>query len=300
MKYDDQIYRPPKEARSLLLQVTNGCTHNKCRFCGMYRNVRFGIESLEQIESDIIEASRHPFYRNSKRVFLLNGNPFVLKADRLIKIAELIHKYIPTVEVISMYASIKDIESKSDEELKAIKEAGISDLYIGVESGNKKALEFINKGNTVDEAVREMKRLDQYGYYYYYAMVLTGLMGEGVEKAIENGKMTGEMLSKVNCRAIFPMSVTLVPGTELWEMTQRGEYKEATEYDRLVELKALVENLNPESTALLSSAHNSNTMFIKGILPNDREKMLNKINEIFEESTAEEMQSWIDRKRIML
>ena len=299
MKYDDQIYRPPKEARSLLLQVTNGCTHNKCRFCGMYRNVRFGMESLEQIESDIIEASRHPFYRNSKRVFLLNGNPFVLKADRLIKIAELIHKYIPTVEVISMYASIKDIESKSDEELKAIKEAGISDLYIGVESGNQKALEFINKGNTVDEAVREMKRLDQYGYYYY-AMVLTGLMGEGVEKAIENGKMTGEMLSKVNCRAIFPMSVTLVPGTELWEMTQRGEYKEATEYDRLVELKALVENLNPESTALLSSAHNSNTMFIKGILPNDREKMLNKINEIFEDSTAEEMQSWIDRKRIML
>ena len=299
MKYDDQIYRPPKEARSLLLQVTNGCTHNKCRFCGMYRNVRFGMESLEQIESDIIEASRHPFYRNSKRVFLLNGNPFVLKADRLIKIAELIHKYIPTVEVISMYASIKDIESKSDEELKAIKEAGISDLYIGVESGNQKALEFINKGNTVDEAVREMKRLDQYGYYYY-AMVLTGLMGEGVEKAIENGKMTGEMLSKVNCRAIFPMSVTLVPGTELWKMTQKGEYKEATEYDRLVELKALVENLNPESTALLSSAHNSNTMFIKGILPNDREKMLNKINEIFEESTAEEMQSWIDRKRIML
>lgn len=299
MKYDDQIYRPPKEARSLLLQVTNGCTHNKCRFCGMYRNVKFGMESLEQIESDIIEASRHPFYRNSKRVFLLNGNPFVLKADRLIKIAELIHKYIPTVEVISMYASIKDIESKSDEELKAIKEAGISDLYIGVESGNQKALEFINKGNTVDEAVKEMKRLDQYGYYYY-AMVLTGLMGEGVEKAIENGKMTGEMLSKVNCRAIFPMSVTLVPGTELWEMNQRGEYKEATEYDRLVELKTLVENLNPESTALLSSAHNSNTMFIKGILPNDREKMLNKINEIFEESTAEEMQSWIDRKRIML
>lgn len=299
MKYDDQIYRPPKEARSLLLQVTNGCTHNKCRFCGMYRNVKFGMESLEQIESDIIEASRHPFYRNSKRVFLLNGNPFVLKADRLIKIAELIHKYIPTVEVISMYASIKDIESKSDEELKAIKEAGISDLYIGVESGNQKALEFINKGNTVDEAVKEMKRLDQYGYYYY-AMVLTGLMGEGVEKAIENGKMTGEMLSKVNCRAIFPMSVTLVPGTELWEMTQRGEYKEATEYDRLVELKTLVENLNPESTALLSSAHNSNTMFIKGILPNDREKMLNEIKEIFEESTAEEMQSWIDRKRIML
>lgn len=299
MKYDAKIYRPPKEARSLLLQVTNGCTHNKCKFCGMYRDVKFGMERMEQIESDLIEASTHPFYKNSKRVFLLNGNPFVLKADRLIEIAEMIHKYIPTVEVISMYASIKDIESKTDEELDAIKRAGISDLYIGIESGNQEALEFINKVNTVDEAIREMKRLDEYGYYYY-AMVLTGLMGEGVEKAIFNGKLTGEMLSKVNCRGIFPMSVTLVPETELWKMAQDGKYKEATEYDRLIELKSLIENLNPESTALLSSAHNSNTMFIKGILPNDREKMLNEINEIFEESSAEEMQSWIDRKRIML
>lgn len=299
MKYDAQIYRPPKEYKSLLLQVTNGCTHNKCKFCGMYRYTNFGMESLEQIEKDVIEASGHPFYRNTKRVFLLNGNPFVMKADRLIKIAEIIHRHIPSVEVISMYASIKDIENKTDEDLRMIKEAGISDLYIGVESGNQKALEFINKGNTVEEAVREMKRLDKYGYYYY-AMVLTGLMGEGVDKAIENGRLTGEMLSRVNCRGIFPMSVTLVPGTELWEMAQRGEYKEATEYDRLVELKTMVEYLNPESTALLSSAHNSNTMFIKGILPNDRDRLLREINEIFEESSAEEMQSWIDRKRIRL
>lgn len=112
MKYDAQIYRPPKEYKSLLLQVTNGCTHNKCKFCGMYRYTNFGMESMEQIESDIIEASQHPYYSKSKRVFLLNGNPFVMKADRLIKIAELIYKYIPSVEVISTYASIRILKIK--------------------------------------------------------------------------------------------------------------------------------------------------------------------------------------------
>ncbi len=299
LKYDAQIYRPPKEARSLLLQVTNGCSHNKCKFCGMYKDVKFAMESLEQIEADIVEASQHPYYKNSKRVFLLNGNAFILKTERLLEIANLIHKYIPSVEVVAMYASIKDIEKKSDQELKMIKEAGISDLYIGVESGNQEALEFINKGNTVKEAIREMKRLDKYGYYYY-AMVLTGLMGQGSEKALENGRLTGEMLSQVNCRGIFPMSVTLVRGTELWEMAQRGEFKEASEYDRLIELKSLIENLKPASSALLSSAHNSNTMFIKGILPRDREEMLAEIEEIFKESSAEEMQNWIDRRRISL
>lgn len=299
MKYDEQIYRPPKEARSILLQVTSGCTHNKCKFCGMYRYTGFKMESLEQIEKDVIEVSTHPYYRGVKRVFLLNGNPFVLKTERLLKIAEIIHRHLPNIEVITMYASVKDIEAKSDEELRILKEAGINDLYIGVESGNEEALKFINKGNTVEEAITQMRRLDKYGYYYY-AMILTGLMGKGVDKAIENGRLTGEMLSKVNARGIFPMSVTLVPGTEIWDMNQRGEYIEASEYDRLVELREIVRYTDPEKTALISSAHNSNTMFIKGILPNDRERLLSEIEGILMEESPEKMEEWIDRRRIRL
>lgn len=299
MKYDAHIYRPPKEYKSILLQVTSGCTHNKCKFCGMYRYTNFKMETLEQIEEDIIEASQHPFYRKSKRLFLLNGNPFVLPTERLLKIADLIHKYLPSVEVITTYASIKDIERKTDEELEILKKAGYNDLYLGIESGNQEALEFINKGNTVEEAIREMKRLDKFDYYYY-AMILTGLMGKGIEKAIENGRKTGEMLSKVNCRGIFPMSVTLVPGTELWEMYTNGEYEEATEYDRLIELREIIENLNPEKTALISSAHNSNTMYIKGIVPREKERLLKEIDEIMQDASPEEMQEWIDRRRIML
>lgn len=299
MKYDEQIYRPPKEYKSLLLQVTSGCTHNKCKFCGMYRYTNFKMESLDQIESDVIEASQHPFFRSTKRVFLLNGNPFVLKTERLLKIAEIIHKYLKNVEVITTYASIKDIENKTDDELRQLKDAGINDLYIGVESGNQEALEFINKGNTVDEAIREMKRLDKF-YYNYYAMILTGLMGRGIDKAVENGKKTGKMLSQVNARGVFPMSVTLVPGTELWDLYKSGQYQEASEYDRLVELREIVYNLLPEKTALISSAHNSNTMYIKGIVPPDREKLLRQIDQILEEASPEEMQEWIDRRSILL
>jgi len=257
------------------------------------------MESLEQIESDIIEASQHPFYRTVKRVFLLNGNPFVLRTERLLKIADMVHKYLPQVDVICMYSSIKDIENKTDEELKILKEAGINDLYLGIESGNPKALEFINKGNTVEEAVKQMKRLDKFDYNYY-AMILTGLMGKGVDKAMENGKLTGQMLSLVNARGIFPMSVTLVPETELWEMKMKGEYIEATEYDRLIELRTIIENLNPKKTALISSAHNSNTMYIKGIAPRDNERLIKEIDSILEEASPEEMQEWIDRKRIRL
>lgn len=299
MKYDERIYRPPKEYKSLLLQVTSGCTHNKCKFCGMYRYTNFKIEKLDQIESDVIEASQHPYYKNTNRVFLLNGNPFVLSTERLLKISEIIHRYLPNVEVITTYSSIKDIENKMDEELEKLKQAGFDELYIGVESGNQEALEFINKGNTVDEAIREMKRLDKFGYSYY-AMILTGLMGSGIDKAKENGRLTGEMLSKVNCRGIFPMSVTLVDGTELWDMYKDGEYIEASEYERLVELREIIENLNPEKTALISSAHNSNTVFIKGIVPRDKGKLIKDIDDILKEASPKEIEGWINRRNINL
>ena len=111
MHYTGNIYRPPFEARSLLLQVTTGCSHNRCSFCTMYRDTPFHMEPMEQIEQDLEEASL--FYPNTRRVFLENGDPFVLPADRLAEIARLIHEKLPEVETIAMYASIKNIRGKS-------------------------------------------------------------------------------------------------------------------------------------------------------------------------------------------
>ena len=144
MHYTGTIYRPPFEARSLLLQVTTGCSHNRCSFCTMYRDEQFGVEPLGQGEVDIQEARE--YVPNVTRVFLENGDPFVLSADRLEEIAVMVHAYLPKVETIAMYASIKNVIGKTDEDLKRLRILGINELNIGVESGLDDALSYMNKG----------------------------------------------------------------------------------------------------------------------------------------------------------
>ena len=127
MKYTGPVYRPPYEANTLLLQVTVGCAHNKCTFCTMYRDVQFGVEQIDQVEKDLQEAQQ--FNGNVKRIFLVNGDAFVLNARRLKEIAEKIHHYLPKVETITMYASINNIMHKSDEDLAELAKLGIGDLW---------------------------------------------------------------------------------------------------------------------------------------------------------------------------
>ena len=119
MHYTGTIYRPPFEARSLLLQVTTSCSHNRCSFCTMYRDEPFRMEPLDQIEEDLVEARQ--YVPNVTRVFLENGDPFALSADRLEQIAVMIHAYLPRVETIAMYASVKNVIGKSDEELRRLR-----------------------------------------------------------------------------------------------------------------------------------------------------------------------------------
>ena len=170
MHYTGTIYRPPFEARSLLLQVTTGCSHNRCSFCTMYRDEQFRIEPLEQIEEDLEEARE--YVPGVTRVFLENGDPFALSADRLEQIAVKIHEYLPKVETIAMYASIKNVIGKTDEELKRLRTLGINELNIGVESGLDEALTYMNKGYTAEQAVYELKRLRAAGIDYGANIIL--------------------------------------------------------------------------------------------------------------------------------
>ena len=142
-----QNYRPPFEAQSLLLQVTTGCSHNACAFCAMYRQTRYTESPLHEIESDLYEAAR--YLPNATRVFLENGDAFGLPAERLLEVAELIHKYLPNVTTIGAYASIKNIIPKTDDELKALAEAGYAHINIGLESGLDDVLAYLKKGTTL-------------------------------------------------------------------------------------------------------------------------------------------------------
>ncbi|AOR23520.1 radical SAM protein [Clostridium taeniosporum] len=277
MNYNKIIYRPPIESNTLLLQVTLGCSHNSCAYCNMYKNIKFQKENLKKIERDLKEASK--LHKYDSRIYLLNGDPFILTTKELKSIATLINKYLPKCKTIAMYASIKSIKSKTLDELKELHELGINDLYIGLESGNDEVLLNINKGNNSKEALNELKKLDEAGIEYY-CMVMTGIAGFG--KGIRNAIDTAELLSKVNSKGIFPLSLLLMPGTKLYSDYLIGKFKEATELERLLELKTLIKNLNVNENTLFSSKHETNFIQMSGKLPRDKKEFIKRLDIILE------------------
>ncbi len=275
MKYDNIIYRPPSEANTLLLQVTSGCSHNKCSYCSMYRDIPFKTESLEQIEKDLIKAK--VFHKNTKRIYLLNGDPFTLNADKLKSIAQLIHTHLPNCETISMYSSIKSIKNKSLQELKELRSLGINDLYIGIETGCDESLEYINKGNNSREAIKELKRLND-ASIDFISIIMYGIAG--YDKGVENAIATAKLLNSVRSKAIALMNLTLIPGTELYEETIKGNFVQASEQEKLIEIKTLIEHLHLKDETLFSSIHISNLAPLNGILPRDKELFIDRLNRV--------------------
>ena len=198
MNLTGMVYRPPYEANSLLLQVTLGCSHNKCTFCYMYPDVKFTVCPMEQIEADIEEAEQ--VCPNVERVFLEHGDAFVLSADRLSQIATAIHKKLPNVKTIAMYASIQNIKHKTDAELRRLCDLGIGGLDIGVESGLDAALTYMNKGHTAAEAKEQLLRLTKAGITYSFNAILGC---GGADLWCENANATADLINAVQPHLLF-------------------------------------------------------------------------------------------------
>ena len=268
MHYTGTIYRPPFEARSLLLQVTTGCSHNRCSFCTMYRDEQFGVEPLEQVEEDLQEARE--YVPNVTRVFLENGDPFALSADRLEEIAVMVHAYLPKVETIAMYASIKNVIGKTDEELKRLRILGINELNIGVESGLDDALSYMNKGYTAKQAVYELNRLGAAGIDYG-ANIILGCAG--AERRHENAAATATLLNETKPYLIFTGTLHADPGCPLYEDMKNGSFVESTFGEYLDEEEELLELLDLKDCYLFG-LHPSNIVRMHGNLPEDKAAML--------------------------
>ena len=277
MHYTGTIYRPPFEARSLLLQVTTGCSHNKCSFCTMYRDEPFRVEPLEQIEEDLAEARQ--YVPNVTRVFLENGDPFALSADRLEQIAVMIHAYLPRVETIAMYASIKNVIGKSDEELRRLRNLGINELNIGVESGLDEALSYMNKGYTAAQAKYELNRLKSAGIDYG-ANIILGCAGP--ERRHENAAATAALLNETKPYLIFTGTIHSDPGCPLYEDMQSGRFVESTFGEYLDEEEELLELLDL-TDCYLFGLHPSNIVTMHGNLPEDMAAMLELVRKRREE-----------------
>lgn len=280
MKYTGTTYRPPPEAFTPLLQVTAGCAHNRCSFCDMYRDVQFAVETLEQIERDIIELKLMHF--RMPRVYLVNGDPFVLRAERLLEVVELIKKHAPECETVSMYASISNIMSKSDDELIQLRAAGINDLYVGVESGWDKVLNLMNKGHTAEEAYSQMERLNRFGINHRDMYILGGA---GTGNGIENARKNAAFINRTKPQMIWFGSLTITKDTDLWHERENGNFQEATAREILEEEVEVISLIELDDVVFLGN-HPTNTVSISGNIPADREHFIGTLQQALDSGNA--------------
>jgi histone acetyltransferase (RNA polymerase elongator complex component) len=274
MNYTGTIYRPPMEAQSLLLQVTTGCSHNKCAFCYMYHDIPFAVSPMEEVLADIDEAAR--LWPGVERVFLENGDAFCLSAERLKQIAEAIHAKLPKVNTIAMYASIQNIKGKTDEELRMLHDLGIDDLNIGVESGLDAALERLNKGHTSEEAIYELGRLKKAGIEYCLNIILGGA---GADLIHENAEASARLINAVQPPILFMGTLHTDPGCSLHQDMKSGAFPECTFGQLLDEQEELISLLELDNTYYFG-LHPSNIIPIQGMLPRDKDAMIQAIHEM--------------------
>ena len=292
MHYTGTIWRPPYEASSLLLEVTAGCTHHKCKFCTLYDDIpfKFRMSPLEDIEADLIEAKeqfrlwkQHKIYRT----FLTGANPFVLKFERLMTIAIMIKKYFPESQTIGCFSRITDISLKTDDELQELRSVGYDGLTIGIESGDDAALKFMNKGYVSSDIVEQCKRLDQAGISYSF-FYLTSISGAGCGE--EGARLTAEVCNKIHPKLVGANMLTIYPQSELYQEIQKGNWKEESEIEKYKELRVLVEKLTISTVFAALGA--SNAIPIQGKLPEDRERLLNILDEIIINASEEELRNY--------
>ena len=273
MSLTGMVYRPPYEANSLLLQVTRGCSHNKCTFCHMYPDVPFSVCPMEDVEADIEEAAR--YCPDVDRVFLEHGDAFVLSADRLIRIADAIHARLPRVKTIAMYASIQNIRHKTDDELRRLRACGIGGLDIGVESGLDAALTYMNKGHTAAEARVQLRRLTDAGIDYSFNAILGC---GGAELWRENADATAELINAVQPHLLFIGTLHAEPGCRLYRDMKEGLFRECTFGQLLDEQERLISGLDLKDT-IYFGAHPSNVVPMQGRLPEHRQAMIAAVRE---------------------
>jgi radical SAM superfamily enzyme YgiQ (UPF0313 family) len=239
----------------------------------MYRDVNFSIEQIDQVEKDLQEAQRR--YPRTKRVFLINGDAFVLSASRLKPIAKLINKYLPEVEVITMYASINNIKGKTDEELRELKDLKIDELWVGAETGHAEALLYHNKGFTLEDSYEQLERLNEAGITFLFGFMF-GAAGKG--KGIENAEATAKLINATKPIGIVPTTLSSNDGTQLAKDIADGTFELATEIEVFEEQKKLIELIELENVHYLG-IHIINSLSFDALLPRDKEKSLKKINE---------------------
>lgn len=272
MDHQGRIIRPPSEADSILLQVTLGCSHNKCAFCGAYTGKRFGFKDPETVRRDIAFAAAH--CRRQRRLFLCDGDALIMPQPRLLAILTDIREQLPWVTRVGTYANAKSIARKSDSELAALKDAGISILYMGLESGDDVTLKAMNKNGDSAFIVEQGRRVRTAGFKLNVT-VINGL--GGISRSRIHARETARALSEMDPEQIGALSLMLVPGTPLHDAHERGEFHLPDANCILAEIREMLAGLNLTRGLFLAN-HASNYLPLKVRLPSGKAQALAELD----------------------
>lgn len=279
MRYEGDIYRPPSEAFSLLVQVTVGCTHNKCTFCSMFKDKRFHVRNIDEVLEDLEEARR--LYRHIRRIFLCDGDALCLANRKLCVILDRIAELFPECEQVNVYGNAKDVLHKTPEELRELASKGVRIIYIGAESGSDKVLADVHKGVNSEQLIEAVHAIEDAGIKASVTFI-SGLAGRAGwrEHAIE----TGKMISRLNASYVALLTLMLDPRAPITEKIESGEMELLTPEEVVAETYLLLENANPTRSCVFRSNHASNYLSLKGNLPEDKEAMLAKLRRAMQDS----------------
>lgn len=275
--YDFPPFRPPSEANSLLLRVTRGCPWNRCTFCSMYKGMKFEIRNLEEIQEDI-DLAKDLYGDKVRTLFIGDSNSLVVKTERFVKILETLYSCFPYLERVTSYARAKTIAKKSLEDLVKIRQAGLSRLHVGLETGDRELLKEIEKGANPEEMIEAGKKAKKAGFEYSL-YVLLGIGGE--EKWRQHARGTAEVLNQIDPHFIRVRTFIPQPNSLIHEAMMRGDFKSPSPETILRETKLLLEELHVTSQFL--SDHISNLLPLHGRLPEEKEKMIQMVEEALRE-----------------
>ncbi len=275
MEYEGIVYRPPSEARSLIIQVTIGCAHNTCTFCNMYKAKQFRVRNMLEILSDLEEASRSRYAGYIEKVFLADGDALVMKTEDLLTILSAVSRLFPNVKRVASYGTAQDILRKSEEELRQLKEAGLGIVYVGAETGDNGILKYINKGVTAEEVIAAGQKLKRCGIHTSVTLI-SGLGGRG--KVKEHALSCAKLISEMNPEYASFLTLRLYEGTPMYDDVVEGRFERITPDEIVDEMEIFLTNVDSPGTVFRTN-HASNYVVLAGNLNEDIPEMLKTLEE---------------------
>lgn len=241
MEYEGIVYRPPSEARSLIIQVTIGCAHNTCTFCNMYKEKTFRIRRMDEILADLEEVSHNRYAPYIERVFLADGDALVIKTEDLLTILEEVRRLFPGVKRVASYGTAQDILRKTEEDLRKLREAGLGIVYVGAESGDNEILEYIHKGVTAEEVIAAGQKLKRCGIQTSVTLI-SGLGGRG--RVRQHALSCARLVTEMNPEYASFLTLRLYEGTPMYADVVEGRFARITPDEIMDEMEIFLKHVD--------------------------------------------------------